>query len=277
MSERTLRPAVVLLTHFEPAGEAPGELGAFKDALGLEAIELQPALPLEGCYLSADQRVLAVLAGVGTANTAISVAALALHPQLDLRSSHWLICGIAGGPVGVVSQGDVVLADWVVDGDLCHHIDSRELPVDWDTGLVPLGACAPWGRGYLDNGLFGSPYQVFELPEAQLRLDARRLAQVPLGQGAQLRVGSVLSAARFWHGQLLQQWAARWVSHWTRGKGYFAAASISNHTAPGGATSAAQSLATETEPAGYSGMHLALKNLAQCGLAQIELLTANGH
>ena len=35
-------------------------------------------------------------------------------------------------------------AKFIVDGDLSHEIDARQIPADWSTGYVPLGRSSPY-------------------------------------------------------------------------------------------------------------------------------------
>ncbi|MGC4075146.1 MAG: hypothetical protein QM760_22120 [Nibricoccus sp.] len=37
-----------------------------------------------------------------------------------------------------------VWAEWIVDGDLAHEIDPREMPKDWKTGYLPLRRSKPY-------------------------------------------------------------------------------------------------------------------------------------
>lgn len=298
-----LAPKVVLVTMFEPEGDALGELTLFRERLKLEPVKL--AGVQAPCWQTTDGQLLAVVAGVGSVNTAISIMALGHCPELDLRQSHWLICGIAGGHPNQTQLGDVVIADWAVDGDLAHEIDEREIPDEWATGILPLGASEPYRPGLIEKGLFGQPYQVYRLPEpSRLRAEAQ-LKPITLESGRRVLTGSVLSAARFWHGWKRNAWAEAWVQHWTQGEGNYLAASmedtgtlhaltelsqagkvdrqqltliraISNVTAPTDAISAAESLKREmAAEAGYAGMRLALENGFRCASVVIQACCAS--
>lgn len=282
MSGIRYQPAVVIVTMFEP-DTRPGELSHYTEAYGLKPLALLGWCggPLRA---SADGRVMALVAGVGPVNTAISLMALGLHPEVDVSGARWLISGIAGGPERAVALGDVVLVDYCVDGDLAFEIDAREIPEDWPTGLIPLGAKAPYTEGNLHTGMFGEPYQCIALPAKPAQEAANLLQAAKLS----FRQGAVLSAARFWHGQHHGAWACRWVEFWTKGRSTFLAASmedsgtlqalrqlgnigradarrvvllraISNFTAPTGGLSAAESLARESGQSGYAGYEAALE------------------
>ncbi len=40
-----------------------------------------------------------------------------------------------------------VWSDYIVDGDLAHELDAREIPKDWTTGFVPLGKSTAFEGG----------------------------------------------------------------------------------------------------------------------------------
>src|SRR4029078_2243199 len=42
------------------------------------------------------------------------------------------------------ASGAAAGAEWVVDADLAHEIDAREIPPDWPTGYVPLRKTTPF-------------------------------------------------------------------------------------------------------------------------------------
>ena len=87
---------------------------------------------------NAEGSVPGVVTGVGTAKSTATIMALGLDPRFDLTKSYWLVAGIAGidphdGPLGAE-----MWAEWLVDGDLGHEIDPREMPAGWTTGYIPL-------------------------------------------------------------------------------------------------------------------------------------------
>ena len=51
-----------------------------------------------------------------------------------------MVAGIAGIDPEDGATGSAAWAEWVVDGDLGHEIDAREIPSDWPTGYIPLRA-----------------------------------------------------------------------------------------------------------------------------------------
>lgn len=229
----------VLVTMFQPGGELSGELSTYIERFGLKPIDL-PGAALDHVYANADRSLIAIVAGVGTANTAVSLMVLGLCPELDLSAAHWLISGIAGVNPNTGSLGSVYLADWVVDGDLAYEVDIRSAPEDWPIGIFPLGAKEPYGPTDRESGLFGRPYQCFKLNAElldwamqltgaiellnppTLTAESRAFVDFPAAQNAPVvAVGASLSAARFWHGPHHNAWAEHWVAYWTGDYGRF--------------------------------------------------------
>ncbi len=70
--------------------------------------------------------------------------ALGCDPRFDLREAYWLVAGIAGVDPADASLGSAAWAEWVVDGDLAHEIDPREMPKEWTTGFFPLDESDPY-------------------------------------------------------------------------------------------------------------------------------------
>src|SRR5215467_6784496 len=137
---------VVVVNMFEvgaDTGDAPGEYQYW-----VEREHLDTVLPFPEGYhdlrLNKNNGVLGVLTGVGTARAAATIMALGQDPRFDLTHAYFVVVGIAGIDPAVGSLGSAVWADYIVDGDLAHEIDAREIPKDWPTGYVPLGKSTPY-------------------------------------------------------------------------------------------------------------------------------------
>lgn len=231
-----LRPKVVIVALFEvgaDTGDHPGELQSW-----VEREHLDRTISLPGAYhdvrANADGSIIALAAGTGNTNTGISLTALGHDPRFDLRTSYWLVAGIAGVDPADASVGSAAWADYVVDGDLAHEIDARELPADWDTGYVPLGKTKPYeqprlateytgGQWYrLDPGLVRWAYELTKdtpLPDTD-GLRHRRAAYTgsPNAQRPPfVLIGANLAASTYWHGARLNQWANAWTRYYTAG------------------------------------------------------------
>ena len=229
---------VVVVTMFEigsDTGDTPGE---FQD--WVERLPLAETLDFPQGYralrLNREKGVLGLVTGIGTARAAASIMALGMDPRFDLSRAYWLVAGIAGADPADMSLGSAAWAEWVVDGDLSHEIDAREIPPDWSTGYTPLDRAKPFpqpapddvgGMVYqLDPGLVDWAWRLtknLELPDNPT-LARSRAAYVGFPQALKppfVRKGDGLDAETFWHGTLLNRWANEWVAYWTHGRGNF--------------------------------------------------------
>ena len=136
---------VVVVTMFErgaDTGDTPGEFQYW-----VEREKLDRVLPFPTGYHDLRMNgsgILGMVTGIGTAKAAASVMALGLDPRFDLRRAYWLVAGIAGIDPADGSLGSAAWAEWVVDGDIGHEIDAREIPANWKTGYVPLRRSIPY-------------------------------------------------------------------------------------------------------------------------------------
>lgn len=254
----------VLVTMFEPGEPHRGELSPFLETGEFSRID--PAdCGLENLWLSRDGGILAVVAGVGSVRTAVSLTALGMCASFDLSQAYWLICGIAGGDPATTSLGSPVWTDWVIDGNLAFDIDIRETPKGWTTGVFPLGAREPFGP--IDaEAAFGNSHQAIQLnPELLAKAvlatqdveltDSPTVAAARADYGSTLtaheepriRTGANLTCERFWHGHHHNAWARRWVEYWSKGTSGFYTAAMED-----------------------SGSLLAIRHLADCGRADFS-------
>jgi len=190
--------------------------------------------------LDRERGMLAVVTGVGNTKAAATIMALGLDPRFDLSRAYWLVAGIAGANPARMSLGSACWGDWVVDGDLAHDIDPREMPPEWPTGRLPLGKSAPYARpastltatmAYrLEPGLVDWAYRLTENivlgDSAALQNSRRGLAAEAARRPPFVLTGAVLAANSLWHGTLLDRWAEEWVDYWTEGQGRFAVATM---------------------------------------------------
>jgi purine nucleoside permease len=227
---------VVVVTMFERGADTGDEPGEFQ--FWVERNKLNRVLPFPQGYHDLrmnDGGVLGVVTGVGNTKAAAGIMALGLDPRFDLRQSYWLVAGIAGVDPEDATLGSAAWAEWVVDGDLAHEIDAREIPREWKTGYVPLRRSVPYEQplGPIVDG------QVYHLNAALVNWAFELTRDVPLMDNEAMRnerklypnsnaqrppfvlKGDQLSASTFWHGKLLDQWANDWVSYHTGGRGNY--------------------------------------------------------
>jgi len=237
VAQDVIRPKVVVVTMFE-AGEDTGDHpGEFQ--LWVEREKLTRVWPFPQGYrdlrTNADGSILGVVTGVGTARSSATIMAVGLDPRFDLSQSYWVVAGIAGidphdGPLGAA-----VWAEWIVDGDLSHEIDPREMPKGWSTGYIPLRKKKPYelpvdrseGEAYrLDPALVEWAYQLTkDTPlDDTPAMQKRRALYHGFAQAQRpplVMKGDTLSSMTYWHGTYLNQWANDWVKYFSDGTGNY--------------------------------------------------------
>jgi len=232
-----IRPKVVVVTMFE-AGEDTGDRpGEFQFWVEREKLTRTLSFPqgYRDLRTNADGSVLGVVTGVGTARSAATIMALGLDTRFDLSKSYWIVAGIAGIDPNDGPLGAAVWAEWIVDGDLNHRIDTREMPASWTTGTIPLRRKKPYelpvdrseGGAYrLDPAFVEWAYQLTkDTPLADTEAMQKRRALYtgfPKAQRPPLVMkGDNLAAMSYWHGALLNQWANDWVKYYSDGTGNY--------------------------------------------------------
>jgi len=228
---------VVIVTLFEPGedtGDRPGEYQFW-----VEREHLDRKLEIPGTYRPLryrDDGVLAVCTGGGIARSAAVIAALARDRRFDFRKAYWITAGIAGIDPADGTLGSAAWAEYIIDGDLAHEIDPREMPADWPTGYVPLSQSKPYEEPRknrlgdvvfrLNPGLVDWAYRLTRdtpLMETDIMIQNRnRYTQHPKARQSPLVMkGDNLAASTFWHGRLMNQWANDWTRYWTDGQGNY--------------------------------------------------------
>ena len=229
---------VVVVSMFErgnDTGDGPGEF-----QLWVERLPLPDSMSFAQGYrqlrINREKGVLGMVTGVGTAKAAASVMALGMDPRFDLRNAYWVIAGIAGIDPEDASTGSAVWAEWLIDGDLGHEIDAREMPKEWTTGYIPLRKAEPFEMPVPDNNE-GVAYRLnpslvdwaYDLTKGIELLDNEEItamrAQYSNHPNAntvpKVMKGDQLAAMTYWHGQLMNDWANQWVKYWTHDQGNF--------------------------------------------------------
>lgn len=250
-----IRPKVVVVGYFElgaDTGDKPGEFQFWVEREHLDRVIQVPGA-FHPVRTNADGSIVAVLAGRGNIHPAVTVTALGLDPQFDLRKSYWLFDGIAGIAPQEGSLGSAVWTDYVVNGDLAREIDAREIPKGWSTGYVPLEKTHPfeeprvkagspedvrtWNDGRAHSNQFGD---VIQLNPGLMEWAYQLTKDHPLADSAVLKSeraayvgypnaqkppfvlkGSNLATETFWHGHLLEERARGWVRYSTDGRGHY--------------------------------------------------------
>lgn len=170
-------------------------------------------------------------------NAALSISALTHSPIFDLTKSYFILTGIAGTNPKLATIGSVAVAKFAVQVDTQLEFDSREVPEEWGSGYVPMGANSPSEFPSFTHGS-----EVFELNE-ELRDFAFAAAQTAvledspeaqknraLWHGSPGGIydavtrepcvfkGDVLSSNTFWHGHLLSERMEKVAKVYTSGQ-----------------------------------------------------------
>jgi purine nucleoside permease len=308
---------VVVVTMFEigqDTGDVPGEFQLWRERQKLE--QRYPFAHHHDLYFNPDTGVLGMVTGMGTANSASAVMALGLDPRFDLSRAYWLIAGIAGVDPADASIGSAAWAEYLVDGDLAHEIDAREIPSDWPTGYFarytrkPYDPHKPEPTGemfQLNPALTEWAYQLtrsVKLDDSEVLQQTRAQFQgYPNAQKPPFVLkGDNLAGMTFWHGKILNEWADRWVSYWTEGKGNFVTSAMedtgsyqaltylhptgkvnkdrvmvlrtaSNYTMPPPGVSAAEHLLKEND--GYAGLTASVEAAYRVGSVAVDEIVRN--
>lgn len=255
-AQQVIAPRVVVLVYFEvgkDTGDQPGELQFWVERDHLDRIIHVPGMSRD-VRANADGSEIAVAVGPGAIRPAANVMALGMSPEFDLRKSYWLINGIAGVSPLDATIGSAFWTDYVINGDLVHFIDPREMPKSWPDGFYALNKSRPEEQPRAEPG---SPDDVKSWPADGARMDTRGTVvrmnpelvrwafgltqDMPLDQTEAMRtlvarytgfpkaqarphvgIGANLTTESFWHGTLMDAWAHRWVKYKTDGLARFA-------------------------------------------------------
>ena len=136
-SEASIEIKMVVVTMFEMGadeGDKPGEFQLWKAGQKLDTC-LPFAVSHHDICINTETGVMGIVTGMGTAKAATAIMALGLDPRFDLTHAYWLVAGIAGFDPADASIGSAAWATWLIDGDLAHQIDAREIPDTWGKRL----------------------------------------------------------------------------------------------------------------------------------------------
>ncbi len=237
-SREKIKVKVVVVSMFEAGDDSSDKPGEFQ--YWVDSLPLNETLSFPQGYrdlrINRELGVVGIVTGVGNTKSAISISALGHDERFDLTDAYWLVAGISGVDPNDVATGSAIWADWIIDGDLSHEIDAREIPAEWSTGYIPLRKAAPYELPFpsekevvavqLNQQLLNWAYNLTK----EIKLDdsesIRKMRQLYKGYkaaeiGPTVTIGTQLAASTYWHGELLNNWADDWVKYWTESKGNF--------------------------------------------------------
>ncbi|WP_018274367.1 purine nucleoside permease [Teredinibacter turnerae] len=230
---------VVVVSMFEigeDEGDTAGEFQLWKERMDLDTRFAFPNSHHD-IYMNMDKGVMGVVTGMGTAKSTSAIMALGLDPRFDFSKAYWLVAGIAGIDPEDASIGSAAWAEHLIDGDLAHEIDPREMPNDWKHGYFPLFSESATPMAAYQEPFNGEMYTLnlslvdwaYELTKDTVLPDMPSLEETrklyvnhpKAQQQAVVMKGDQLAAMTFWHGAMMNDWANDWVSYWTKGQGEF--------------------------------------------------------
>jgi len=112
-------------------------------------------------HCTADGEICQLTTGESEINAATTISSLVASPYFNFSQTYFMIAGIAGVNPEVATLGSVTFAKYAVQVALQYEFDAREMPENFTTGYVPLGATAP---GQYPTSIYGT--EVFEVNEA---------------------------------------------------------------------------------------------------------------
>ena len=136
----------VIITMFEIGEDEGDQAGEFQLWKTRKALNQRIPFPHShhDLFYNPETKVLGMVTGIGTAKAASAIMALGLDPRFELARAYWMVAGIAGIDPENASIGSVAWSSYVVDGDLSHQIDAREIPENWTTGYLASGTKFPF-------------------------------------------------------------------------------------------------------------------------------------
>lgn len=231
----------VVVTMFEIGEDSGDQAGEFQ--LWNERRNLSEVYEFGGhhsLHHDPESGLMVMVTGIGTAKSAASVMMLGMDPRFDVSEAYWLVAGISGFDPQDASIGSAAWAEYLVDGDLSHEIDAREIPDDWDYGYFARYTRGPFdperpeptGEMFrLNPALTDWAFRLtqdMELPDDEALAETRALyTEHPNAQRPPFVLkGDHLAALTFWHGEILNNWANDWVDYWTDGEGEFVSSAM---------------------------------------------------
>ncbi|KAJ5179093.1 hypothetical protein N7492_002303 [Penicillium capsulatum] len=139
--DEKIAPKVFIVSMFEPEAQAWWNIHDFNLlAHNVTVPGLSSLYPNVHC--TKDYEVCQLITGEGEINAATTVASVAFSSIFDLTKTYFFVAGIAGVNPKRTTTGSATFARYAVQVALQYEIDIRELPKNYSTGYIPLGADA---------------------------------------------------------------------------------------------------------------------------------------
>lgn len=228
---------VVIVAMFERGSIDDGNPGEFE--LWVQNERLNRIFPFPMGYMDLrmnSEGVLGVVTGVGVTNATATIMALGTDPRFDLSKAYWLVAGIAGADPHDASLASAAWAEYVVDGDLIHEIEGREIPDDWPYGKMTLSGTRPNERGpqstddviiyKLKPSLVHWAYELTKdtkIPDGPEIANFRKQFEgyTNAVKPPFVLIGDAMGSSTYWHGDIFNQWANDWMKLYSDDRGNF--------------------------------------------------------
>ena len=219
---------VMIVSMFGPEGQVWRDHRELGRAIAVPG--LSPDYPEVHC--GAD-KVCQVTLGMGHANAAASIMALAFSGQFDLTHTYWLIAGIAGINPKHGTVGSVAWARWLVEWGIQWELDAREKPRGWPSGYLGINTRGPDEKPpldyrtevfQLDGALQRRAYQLSrgaKLADSEAAKVARAAYPAPANQPPSVLTCDTMSGDTWFSGTKLGERAEAWTRILTDGKGRY--------------------------------------------------------
>ncbi|KAF5661382.1 putative purine nucleoside permease [Fusarium heterosporum] len=194
----------------------------------------------ENIHVNENGEVALLVVGTALINASLSISALLTSPLFDLRKTYFVLTGIAGVNPKRAAIGSVAFAKFAVQVDTQLEFDAREIPSEWDSGFVPMGADRPdqfpgivHGSEVFELNTTLRDYalavaQTVALEDSPVAAEHRALWQnspdgifdAATGKPSVLE-GDVLSSNTFWHGHRISEAMESVAKVYTSGQGEY--------------------------------------------------------
>jgi purine nucleoside permease len=235
-AEPPLVPRVLVVVAFQDNGTSPPTMeaapwvrreGLSDPIVTASHVSLRCNVPRTICLL---------VSGVGKTNALASLLSLGLDPGVDLRRTYVVVSGIAGVSPEQATIGTPAWASYVVDYDLAHEIDARQLPASFpdsrfEQGCMTTPWCgkAGWRAGTemyrLDPKAVRFAYAITRhvaLSDPPLLANVRaRYAQPAARARPHVTRCDIVAGDTYWVGSRLGRFSDAWMKHWTAGRGTY--------------------------------------------------------
>jgi purine nucleoside permease len=206
-------------------------LAALKPTKEVRVPGLSSDFPVVHCTASG---VCQMTTDMGHANAAASMTALIYSGRFDLRRTYFLIAGIAGINPDFGTIGTATWARYLVDVDIAHEIDAREMPRGWADGFFGVLTDNQQQKPRFDYRT--ELFQVDErLLQKALQLSGHAVLEdspdvaayrksyphSPANAPPAVTQCDTASGDTWWGGQLLGERATRWTRLLTDGHGIY--------------------------------------------------------